>query len=271
MASDVKWIKIVTDVFDDEKILMIETMPECDTIIVIWFKLLCLAGKQNNGGVFQMGQIPYTDEMFAAIFRRPINTVRLALNTFERFGMIEIIKDTVTIPNWGKHQSLDAYEKKKERDRERIARKRAEQKALIAGSPDMSPDKSPDVASLEEDKEKDKDKDIDKEIYISIVSYLNQRAGTNYRHSSSKTKTCIHARLSEGFTLDDFKTVIDKKCEEWMGDEKMEKYLRPETLFGTKFESYLNQKQNNRPQQQASNKKQNEYNSFMEQLAAMRE
>jgi uncharacterized phage protein (TIGR02220 family) len=118
--------------------------------------------------------------------------------------------------------------------------------------------------------DKEEDKEIDKE-YISIVSYLNQRAGTSYRHSSSKTKTCIHARLSEGFTLDDFKTVIDKKCEEWMGDEKMEKYLRPETLFGTKFESYLNQKHNNRPQQQASNKKQNEYNSFMEQLAAMRE
>ena len=153
--ADVKWIKIVTDVFDDEKILMIETMPECDTIIVIWFKLLCLAGKQNNGGVFQMGQIPYTDEMFAAIFRRPINTVRLALNTFERFGMIEIIRDTVTIPNWGKHQSLDAYEKKKIRDRERIARKRAEQKALIG----MSPDKSPDVASLEEDKDKDIEED----------------------------------------------------------------------------------------------------------------
>lgn len=268
MASDVKWIKIVTDVFDDEKILMIETMPECDTIIVIWFKLLCLAGKQNNGGVFQMGQIPYTDEMFAAIFRRPINTVRLALNTFERFGMIEIIKDTVTIPNWGKHQSLDAYEKKKERDRERIARKRAEQKALIAMSPDKSPDRSPDVASLEEDKEKEED--IDRELYISIVSYLNEKAGTNYRPNTAKTKTAIHARLSEGFKLDDFKTVIDKKCAEWMGTE-WEKFIRPETLFGTKFESYLNQKQNNRPQQQASGKKQNEYNSFMEQLAAMRE
>lgn len=161
MASDVKWIKIVVDVFDDEKILMIETMPECDTIIVIWFKLLCLAGKQNNGGVFQMGQLPYTDEMFAAIFRRPINTVRLALNTFERFGMIEIIRDTVTIPNWGKHQSLDAYEKKKQRDRERIARKRAEQKALLDKSPDMSPDKSPDVASLEEDIEEEKERDSD--------------------------------------------------------------------------------------------------------------
>ena len=75
MANEVKWIKVVTDIFDDEKILMIETLPECDTIIVIWFKLLCLAGKQNNSGVFQMGRIPYTDEMFATIFRRPLNTV----------------------------------------------------------------------------------------------------------------------------------------------------------------------------------------------------
>lgn len=238
--ADVKWIKIVTDVFDDEKILMIETMPECDTIIVIWFKLLCLAGKQNNGGVFQMGQIPYTDEMFAAIFRRPINTVRLALNTFERFGMIEIIRETVTIPNWGKHQSLDAYEKKKVRDRERIARKRAEQKALIGMSPDKSPDKSPDVASPEEDKEKEEEKD--KEVYISIISYLNEKAGTKFKPTTAKTKTAIHARLSEGFTVDDFKTVIDKKCAEWIGDDKMEKYLRPETLFGTKFEGYLNAK-----------------------------
>ena len=169
MASDVKWIKIVTDVFDDEKILMIETMPECDTIIVIWFKLLCLAGKQNNGGVFQMGQIPYTDELFAAIFRRPLNTVRLALNTFERFGMIEIIRDTVTIPNWGKHQSLDAYEKKKARDRERIARKRAEQKALIP----MSPDKSPDVASIEEDIDKEEERDKKNNIRHKHGEYNN--------------------------------------------------------------------------------------------------
>lgn len=127
----VKWIKIVTDIFDDEKILMIETLPERDTIIVIWFKLLCLAGKQNNSGVFMMGPMPYTDEMFATIFRRPLNTVRLALNTFEQFGMIEIMHDTVTIPNWEKHQSLDAYEVAKEKTRIRVAAHRERQKALV--------------------------------------------------------------------------------------------------------------------------------------------
>ena len=80
------------------------------------------------------------------------------------------------------------------------------------------------------------------ETYKTIIAYLNEKAGTKYKATTAKTKTAIHARLAEGFTVDDFKTVIDKKCAEWIGDEKMEKYLRPETLFGTKFEGYLNAK-----------------------------
>ena len=103
--SEVKWIKICTDIFNDEKILLIENMPEADGIIVIWFKLLCMAGKQNNSGVFMMNErIAYTDEMLATIFRRPINTVRLALKVFEQYGMIEIVDGAITIPNWEKHQ-----------------------------------------------------------------------------------------------------------------------------------------------------------------------
>ncbi|WP_204243839.1 phage replisome organizer N-terminal domain-containing protein, partial [Clostridium botulinum] len=74
--AEVKWIKIVTDIFDDEKILLIENMPEADSIIVIWFKLLCLAGKMNNSGVFMLNEkIAYTDEMLATIFRRQLNIV----------------------------------------------------------------------------------------------------------------------------------------------------------------------------------------------------
>lgn len=105
--ADVKWIKIVTDIFDDEKMLLIESLPEADSIIVIWFKLLTLAGKQNNSGVFMLNdKIPYTDEMFATIFRRKKATVQMALKTFCDFGMIEIINNAVTIPNWSKHQSI---------------------------------------------------------------------------------------------------------------------------------------------------------------------
>ena len=76
--------------------------------------------------------------------------------------------------------------------------------------------------------------------YKEIVSYLNEKAGTAYRASSSKTRTLIHARWTEGFRPEDFRRVIDTKCSEWLHDPRMSKFIRPETLFGTKFEGYLN-------------------------------
>ena len=82
---------------------------------------------------------------------------------------------------------------------------------------------------------------IDK--YRDIVLYLNDKSGKNFRYSSRKTKELIQARLNDGFSVDDFKTVIDKKTAEWKDDKKMNQYLRPETLFGTKFEAYLNQQE----------------------------
>jgi uncharacterized phage protein (TIGR02220 family) len=78
--------------------------------------------------------------------------------------------------------------------------------------------------------------------FSEIVAYLNQKTNSSYKTTSKKTKDLIRARCNEGFTFEDFKTVIDKKTQEWLHDQNMSRYLRPETLFGTKFESYLNQK-----------------------------
>ena len=75
-----------------------------------------------------------------------------------------------------------------------------------------------------------------------IVQYLNQKTNKNFKHTSKVTQRHIRARLAEGFTVSDFKQVIDNKCNDWLRDQKMKEYLRPETLFGTKFESYLNSK-----------------------------
>jgi uncharacterized phage protein (TIGR02220 family) len=76
-----------------------------------------------------------------------------------------------------------------------------------------------------------------------IINYLNEKSGKAYRPNSDKTKRLISARLNEGFTVEDFKTVIDNKVSSWLGNKDMEKYLRPETLFSPKFEGYLNEKQ----------------------------
>lgn len=132
MASAVKWIKICSDIFDDEKIMLIENLPSADSIIVIWFKLLCLAGKNNNSGVFILNdKIAYTDEMLATVFRRDINTVRLALKTFENYGMIEIVSGVYTIPNWGKYQNLDKIEQKSQYMRNYMQEYRKKQKDKI--------------------------------------------------------------------------------------------------------------------------------------------
>lgn len=159
MAS-VKWIKIVTDIFDDEKILLIETLPEADSIIVIWFKLLCLAGKQNNSGVFMLNdRMPYNEKMFATIFRRKETTIQLALKTFEEFGMIEILDGAVTIPNWGKHQTLDQIEQKNEYMRNYMRRYREKQRLLACNTNSKTNSKA-NVSCAEEDKNKNKNKSI---------------------------------------------------------------------------------------------------------------
>ena len=177
MAADVKWIKIVTDVFDDEKILMIEGMPEGDSIIVIWFKLLCLAGKQNNNGVFLFSMtMPYTDEMLASIFRRPLNVVKLALKTFEAFGMIKIIDSVVIVKNWNKYQDGDKLEMLRERNRARVAAHRERQKekqkaencndysnvtSNVTGNVTGNVTVTEEERSKEEEEERDKDKELE--------------------------------------------------------------------------------------------------------------
>lgn len=101
-----------------------------------------------------------------------------------------------------------------------------------------------DILSCEtsNDTSLDGEKAKDNIPYKEIIDYLNEKAGTKYRCQATSTKEKIRARYRDGFTIDDFKTVIDNKCADWKNDAKMRNYLRPETLFGTKFESYLNQR-----------------------------
>lgn len=174
--SEIKWIKITTDIFDDEKIRLIDALPEHDAILVIWFKILTLAGRQGGNGLLMMNnKVHYTDEMLAAIFNRPITTIRLALQTFEQFGMIEIINGIISLPNWEKHQNVDGMEKAKEKTRKRVARYREKQKQLLEnGNVTCNVTVTPcNATDIDIDREKDKDKDnivvIDKQNFIQEI------------------------------------------------------------------------------------------------------
>lgn len=135
--AEIKWIKIVTDVFDNRKIKMIESMPEGDTLLVVWFNILTLAGQINDGGlVYFTKDIPYTEQLLATQFNRPLSIIQLALNTFERLGMIEIANDVIMVSNWEKYQNVDGMDKVRNQGRIRAAKYRERQKLLASNVTD---------------------------------------------------------------------------------------------------------------------------------------
>lgn len=131
-AREVKWIQLSLDVFNNKKIRALEKMPDGDTLIVIWFKLLVLAGQINdNGCIYFTRDIPYTDQLLSVQFDRPISTIQLALCTFQKFGMINIVDDVIMVSNWTKYQNEKWLEEaRKEKDRERQKRWYNRKKAL---------------------------------------------------------------------------------------------------------------------------------------------
>lgn len=162
--ADVKWIKIVTNIFDNRKIRQIEKLPEADAIIITWFKLLCLAGDINENGLIMITKdIPYTDEMLANEFNKPITTIRLALEIFQRFNMIEIINNIYCVSNWEKYQNVDGLEKIREQTRKRVAQHRERQKQLTLTESNVTCN-----VTVTQSNATDKEKEIDKDIEIDI-------------------------------------------------------------------------------------------------------
>ncbi len=253
--ADMKWIKLATDIPDNMKIKRIRRLPDGNNVILFWVFLLARAGDSNSkGGLFISDRLPYTVEDLADDFNFSTEFVNFALITLEQNRMIEIYEDIIFIKNWEEYQSVDKFEKIREQTRIRVANHREKQKQLalenkcnVTCNADVTQSNATDI-ELELDKELDKEKDIlsssdeqDDVPYKEIVDYLNLKTSKSYKHSTSKTKSLIKARWNEGFRVDDFKKVIDNKCFEWIGNPGMAKYLRPETLFGTKFEGYLNE------------------------------
>ena len=168
--SSVKWIKINIDMFDDEKIKIIQAMPEGDSLLVVWIKLITLAGKTNDGGYIYIAEnMPYTEEMLSTIMNKPINTIRLALSTFLSLKMIEEDTKGIYLVNFEKHQSLDKMEKLKEQNRIRVAKYRDKKKQeLLECNDDVTLHV---MQSNGIDIDIDKDIDKDNNIYISFGEY----------------------------------------------------------------------------------------------------
>lgn len=221
--SEIKWIKITTDIFDDEKICLIDALPDHDAIIVIWIKLITLAGKLNRKGVLAISKnIVYTDEMLAQTFHRPLNTVRMALEVFENFGMVEKIDGVIMLPNWEKHQNIDGMEKIKEQNRNRAARHRKKQKLLAQNNESNVISNVTDNVTVTDDNAIDKelDKDIDIEIINNKVM-TSSSLSENLKNSGIHLTAKAHQQLLDYVGLDGMSfDMLNRAIEKTSGSHK---------------------------------------------------
>ena len=221
--SEIKWIKITTDIFDDEKMCLIDALPDRDAIIVIWIKLITLAGKLNRKGVLAISKnIIYTDETLAQTFHRPLNTVRMALEVFEKFGMVEKIDGVIVLPNWEKHQNIDGMEKIKEQNRNRAARHRQKQKLLAQNNESNVTNNVMDNVTVTHGNALDKDKELDKDIEINnnkvmISSSLSENLKNSGIHLTDKS----HQQLLDYVGLDGMNfDMLNRAVEKTSGSHK---------------------------------------------------
>lgn len=129
--SDIKWIKLTVNVFDDEKFDAIRTLPDGNDIQLAWVKLLCLAGTCNESGFLMLTkEIPYTDEMLASRFNMDIGVVQRAMMLFQKLEMVEVVDNIYMVSNWLKYQSGDRLDEIKEQHRQAQKRYREKQKLL---------------------------------------------------------------------------------------------------------------------------------------------
>ncbi|WP_409346796.1 phage replisome organizer N-terminal domain-containing protein [Paenibacillus sp. MBLB4367] len=173
MSAEVKWIKITTNMFEHDKFDFIYTLPEADAIIVIWVRLLAQAGKCNAGGYVMLTEnIPYTDDMLASKFKKPINIVRLALDTFARLRMIERFEEGIYISNWDKHQNVDGMEKIKLQTNNRVRKYRENKRLQLIGDCNVTGNATSNVTVTEcnaTDIEVDIEEEIDKEREKELI------------------------------------------------------------------------------------------------------
>lgn len=258
MSSKYYWLKLKRDFFKRHDIRIVEGMSNGKEYILFYLKLLC-ESVDHDGNLRFSDQIPYNEDMLAIITDTNVDVVRGAVKVFTELKMMEILDDGTIF--MAEVEGMIGAETE-------WARKKREYRAtLFRNEPPLIEGQTEDNVLTMSDKSKSKSKSIEKDIntYSSetfssevkeeakdgykkdkqfasecaeIIEYLNSKVGTHYRNVDSNNKY-ISGRLRDGFTVQDCKDVIDKKCAEWMGSD-MQQFLRPKTLFApSNFEGYL--------------------------------
>lgn len=241
------WLKLNENFFDDDTITWLEDQENGKDYVIFYLKL-CLKSLKDDGKLIRyVGEklIPYDVKALAKLTNTKVDTVAIALKVFADIGLIERL-ETGEIYLTQINELIGKETESAKRMRKKRLIEQKDSNKYIASQCAHNVQK----CDTEIEKELEIDKEIEKEKpssgkpdsipYSQVIDYLNNETGKSFKNVESNRKL-IRARFHDGFTLDDFKKVIDTKAAEWRGTD-MEQYLRPITLFGTRFESYLNQK-----------------------------
>ena len=234
MGSKYYWLKLKRDFFKRHDIRIVEGMPNGKEYILFYLKLLC-ESVDHDGTLRFSDEVPYNEDMLSIITNTNVDIVLSAVKIFTELRMMEILDDGTIFM-----REVDGMIGSAANNDNAIRQARYRENHKNDSQPLLECYASVTKSNESKSKSKSNKKNIYSPECDAILDYLNQKANTNYRHVDGNRKL-ISARLKEGFSVDDCKTVIDKKCEDWIGTE-YEQYLRPKTLFGNKFEGYLNSK-----------------------------
>jgi uncharacterized phage protein (TIGR02220 family) len=184
------------------------------------------------------GPVPMDPDGLARMLRTDKQCLSNALSVLERYKIIALNDDTISIKFLEEQQRdfIESHEKRVAAGRKGGSVRIVDRFKKVGFKQCLSNDQEEPEQSQAI---KSNNKSNNKKKIIYIVEYLNKQAGTNYKTNSKPTISKIDARLNEGWTVQDFETVISSKVVEWLHNPEMKKFLRPETLFGNKFESYL--------------------------------
>lgn len=227
------WLKLDKNFLKSSQMKVIRAMPNGKDYIIFYLSLM-LESIETVGHLRFTNLVPYNDEMLAAVTETNIDIVRSAVKIFCELGLMKIFDDgTIFLPEVPPITGKESESAERVRNYRKRLKEKEELLALQCNT---------NVTNCNDNKEEEKEKEKERiERIKEIVEYLNLKLNSSYRASTKATKESINARLSEGFTVENFKTVIDKKYNEWFDNDEMRMYLRPSTLFSAKnFENYLN-------------------------------
>lgn len=232
------WLKLKEDYFNSPKIKKLRKIAGGDTYTIIYLKMQLLS--IHNQGIIKFEKIePTIEEELALKLDEDVENVSVTLAYLQSQGLIDTNENEFLLLEASNNIGSEGQSA----ERKRLFDKKKKEQALLSNASVTQVKRN--SISISNSKSISNINNIEEIIY-----YLNSKCETKYRSSTPKTQQLIKARQKEGFKLEDFKTVIDNMTSKWKGTD-MEQYLRPETLFGTKFESYLNIKQTT-PKQETS-------------------